>query len=94
MYMRVHSPTTTLTIRVPKPLKDRLDKLSEATARTCSWLAADALQSYVHDHEWQLEAVREGKKQMKSGQLIPHKAVDRWLSTWGTKQELPPPSWK
>ena len=84
--------TTTVSVRVPAALKNRLDKLAEATARSRSWLAARALQVYVENQEWQIAAIREGKKDVQAGRVISHEKTARWLRTWGKKRELPPPS--
>ncbi len=84
--------TTTVTVRVPAALKNRLDKLADATARSRSWLAAHALQVYVEDQEWQLAAIRKGKKDVHTGRTVSHEKTARWLRSWGKKRELPPPS--
>jgi RHH-type transcriptional regulator, rel operon repressor / antitoxin RelB len=84
--------TTTVTVRVPAALKNRLDRLADATARSRSWLAAHALQVYVEDQEWQLAAIRKGKKDVQAGRIVSHEKTARWLRSWGKKRELPPPS--
>ena len=84
--------TTTVTVRVPAALKDRLDRLANATARSRSWLAAHALEVYVKDQEWQLAAIRKGKKDVQVGRIVSHEKTARWLRSWGKKRELPPPS--
>jgi RHH-type transcriptional regulator, rel operon repressor / antitoxin RelB len=86
--------TTTMTVRVPATLKNRLDKLADATARSRSWLAAHALDVYVQDQEWQIATIRKGKKDANAGHLVPHDKAERWLRSWGKKRELPPPSCK
>ena len=83
--------TTTLTVRVPKTLKARLAKLAVATERSSSWLAAYALESYVSDQEWQVAAIRSGKRDVKAGRIVSHDKVARWLRSWGSKRELPAP---
>ena len=84
--------TTTVTVRVPAALKNRLDKLADATSRSRSWLAAHALQVYVEDQEWQLATIRKGVKDLEAGRVVPHERVARWLRSWGKKRELPPPA--
>lgn len=84
--------TTTVTVRVPAALKNRLDKLAGATARSRSWLAAHALQIYVEDQEWQLTVIRKGLKDLQAGRTVSHEKTARWLRSWGKKRELPPPS--
>ena len=84
--------STTVTVRVPAALKNRLDKLADATSRSRSWLAAHALQVYVEDQEWQLATIRKGVKDLEAGRVVSHEKVARWLRSWGKKRELPPPT--
>ena len=86
--------TTTFTIRVPIDVKRRLDKLANVTSRTRSWLAADAVSAYVAQHDWQLAEIEEGIKDADAGRVVPHEDVKRWLNSWGTDHELPPPACK
>ena len=83
--------TTTFTVRVPVELKERLEKLGEATARSKSWLAADAIARYVEEQEWQIAQIREGLADHEAGRVAPHEKVEAWLKSWGTDHELPPP---
>jgi predicted transcriptional regulator len=39
-----------------------------------------------------LAAVDEGLADMKAGRSVPYEKVRRWLLSWGSKKELPPPS--
>jgi predicted transcriptional regulator len=40
------------------------------------------------------QALRHGEAQLDAGQGIPLADVVRWLDSWGTPDELPPPPWK
>lgn len=39
-------------------------------------------------------AVEEARKDIEAGRTIPHEEMRRWLLSWGTEQELPPPECK
>jgi predicted transcriptional regulator len=39
-------------------------------------------------------AVANARAQVAAGQAIPLAEVVRWLDSWGTPDELPPPPWK
>jgi len=39
-------------------------------------------------------AIREGIAAADAGRLIPHEEMRRWLLSWGTEDELPPPQCK
>ena len=86
------SNTTTVTVRVPAALKNRLDKLADATARSRSWLAAHALEVHVEDQKWEIATIREGKKDVQADRVVSHENAKRWLRSWGKKRELSPPS--
>ncbi len=86
--------TTTFTIRVPTVIKQRLDRLAQATSRTRSWLAADAVATYVTEQDWQLAEIEEGIKDAEAGRVVPHAEVKRWLNSWGADNEKAPPACK
>lgn len=93
MYKVFRMPeTTTVTVRVPKKLKSRLAKLALATERSSSWLAARALESYVDSQEWQIAAIRRGKRDVRAGRTVSHSKVTKWLRSWGTKREEAAPA--
>ena len=79
--------TTTMTVRVPVPVKRRLDRLAKATDRTASWLAADALAAYVDLHDWQVAAIEEGIADAEAGRVVEHERVAAWLESWGTRKK-------
>ena len=43
-----------MTVRVEPDVKQRLEKLAKATARTKSFLAAEAIRAYLDLNEWQV----------------------------------------
>ncbi|WP_397399870.1 antitoxin [Phenylobacterium sp.] len=46
------------------------------------------------DHEAEAAADAEGLADIEAGRVVPHDEVARWLDTWGTPDEAPPPaSW-
>jgi RHH-type transcriptional regulator, rel operon repressor / antitoxin RelB len=46
--------TAVLTLRVPVEVKEQLDKLADATHRSKSWLAGEAIQRYLDLEAWQI----------------------------------------
>ena len=45
----------------------------------------------VADDEADERATLEGLADLDAGRVISHEAVARWLRSWGTDNELPPP---
>jgi RHH-type rel operon transcriptional repressor/antitoxin RelB len=73
--------TSTMTIRLPAALKDKLERLAEATERNKSYLAARAIEEYVDAQEWQVQAIREavGLSDSAQANFLDHEAVVRRL---------------
>ena len=83
--------TTTLTLEVSRMIEERLEEVAKATDRTKTWLALEALRSFLDLYEWQVEAIREGIADADAGRLVEHEKVAAWLESWGTDHELPAP---
>jgi len=49
--------TTTFTVRVDSSVKRRLEKLAKSTGRSRSFLAAEAIDTYLDVNEWQSMAL-------------------------------------
>jgi len=60
--------TATLTVRVTSEIEKRLARLAEATARSKSFLAAEAIEEYLAVQEWQVEAILEGRRAAARGE--------------------------
>jgi RHH-type rel operon transcriptional repressor/antitoxin RelB len=83
--------STILTLRVKNELKEKLESLAEATQRSKSFLATEALERYIELESWQVAHIRKGIKQAEQGLVVSGEEMDRWLASWGTAKELPPP---
>jgi predicted transcriptional regulator len=47
-----------MTVRLDDDVKQRLEVLAEATQRSKSFLAAEAIRAYVDNNEWQVAEIR------------------------------------
>ena len=74
--------TTTMTIRLTPELKDRLDHLAEATSRSRSYLAAEAIRDFIELNEWQIQEIKDAINEADSGDFATDKAVNKTLSKW------------
>jgi predicted transcriptional regulator len=82
---------TTLSVRLPAEFGARLDRLARSASVSKSKLAKDAIVAYLDEQERQLEKIREGLDDAEAGRVLSHEVVTRWLESWGTEDELPPP---
>jgi RHH-type transcriptional regulator, rel operon repressor / antitoxin RelB len=74
--------SSTLTIRVATTQKKRLEALSKSTGRSRSFLAADALETYLNVNEWQVAGIKAAIKSMDSNSGADHADVETWVSSW------------
>jgi predicted transcriptional regulator len=61
------SDTTTMTVRLSKDLKGKLERLAESTKRSKSYLAAEAIAEYVDLNAWQVEKIRKAIAKADAG---------------------------
>ncbi|MDB5709469.1 MAG: CopG family transcriptional regulator [Sphingomonas bacterium] len=70
--------STTMTIRVPAALKEKLDRLADGTRRSRSYLAAEAVSAYVERELAIIEGVQRGLADVEAGRVTPHdEAMDQ-----------------
>ncbi len=72
-----------MTIRLEPELKQRLDLLAEATQRSKSFLAAEALRDYVELNEWQIEEIKNAIKEADNDDFASDQSVKKALAKWG-----------
>lgn len=84
-----------MTIRLTPEVSEKLEALARDTKRSKSYLAGEAIASYVDRNAWQIEEIKEGLEEAWSGTPgVPHDEVEKWVRSWGTEHELPRPTAK
>jgi len=74
--------STTMTIRLDDEVKERLDHLADATHRSKSFLAAEAIRAYVENNEWQIGEVRAALKEADAEDFASDKEVAAVARKW------------
>ncbi len=84
----------TVSIRLEDDVLLDLDRLSIITERSKAWLMGKAVEQYIENESWQIKAVEKTLKKVKSGnaKFASNDSVSKWLESWGTENELEPPS--
>jgi predicted transcriptional regulator len=77
--------TTLISVRVPKDVAKRLAALAEATDRSKSYVAGQAIEEFVTLQEWQVKAIRQGIAEANAGKLAPHAEAVKRLKSWGRR---------
>jgi RHH-type transcriptional regulator, rel operon repressor / antitoxin RelB len=76
------SESAVLTLRLDSKLKSRLDRLSKATQRSRSFVAAEAIREYVTLNEWQIEEIRKALGEADRGEFATPQEVQRTMKKW------------
>jgi RHH-type rel operon transcriptional repressor/antitoxin RelB len=65
-----------LNFRVPPDIKEQLDKLAQATGRSKTTLAIEALRSYLEEQAWQIAEIQEAIKEAHAGDFATPEEVE------------------
>ena len=74
--------STTMTIRLEVEVRDRLNQLAEATRRSKSFLAAEAIRAFVENNEWQIREIRAALREADAGDFASDKDVAALSRKW------------
>ena len=74
--------STTMTIRLKDEVRDRFDQLAEATRRSKSFLAAEAIRAFVETNEWQIGEIRAALREADAGDFASDKDVAALSRKW------------
>ena len=77
--------STTMTVRLEDEVKNRLELLAEATQRSKSFLAAEAIAAYIDNNEWQIAEIKAALKEADAGDFASDKDVDALARTWKSR---------
>jgi RHH-type rel operon transcriptional repressor/antitoxin RelB len=74
-----------LTLRLDAKLKTRLDRLSKATQRSRSFVAAEAIREYVALNEWQIGEIRKALGEADRGEFASSREVQQTIKKWSRR---------
>lgn len=74
--------STTMTLRLEDDVKARLDKLADATQRSKSFLAAEAIREFVENNEWQIREIKAAIKEANAGYFASDDEVATFTKKW------------
>ena len=66
---------TTITVRVPQAIKDRLEAIGSTYRRSKSFLALEAIQRYVENEEEYIEGIKDARADVKAGRTFTNDEV-------------------
>jgi predicted transcriptional regulator len=72
-----------VTVKLPEPVKNRLDRLAKATHRSRSSLVASAVLEMLSVEEWQIQGIKDAMLEADSGNMIAHEDIKH---EWETRR--------
>ncbi len=79
--------TATVSAKLNPKIAKKLDLLVKATARSRSYLVAEAIETYVEDQAWQIAAIEEGIKEADKGKFATESQVKKTFKKWGVNED-------
>lgn len=73
---------STLSIRVPADMKESLERLAQATGRSKSWLASEAIREYLAEQAWQVPEIEQAVKEANAGDFASDAEVRATVEKW------------
>ena len=81
-----------ISARIPEKLSKDLEALAADTKRSKGYLLTEALQIYVEREAWLLRKIDKAMAAADAtDERISQDAMEQWIMSWGTENELPPP---
>jgi predicted transcriptional regulator len=80
-----------LSLHVDAELKKKLEDEARSQNVSADDLVERAIESYLEIQESEREILRQRIAEADKGVFISGEAMHRWIESWGTENELPPP---
>ena len=82
-----------MTIRVRPEIMAKLDALARDMKRSASYLAGEAIASYVEVNAWQVKLIKKrlAEADAPDARFVQHEEVMAWFMSLGTEKPLPKP---
>lgn len=74
-----------LSVRVSEEMDQQLKQLAEATGRSKSWLAGQAMQDYLSRELWQVSEINQAIVEADAGDFASDEEVAAKMKKWGAR---------
>ena len=79
--------SATVSAKLEPSIAKKLDLLAKATTRSRSFLVAEAIEAYVNEQAWQIQAIQEGIKEADKGKFATDKEIKKAFTKWGVNED-------
>jgi predicted transcriptional regulator len=82
----------TFSVRLPAETKRELEAYAKATQRSSAFIVKEAIEAHLAERRAYLAAIEDAVAEAdESGAFVSWEAARKWMYSWGTPEELPPP---
>lgn len=78
-------------LRLKPGLEHRLEEAAESEDVSASDMASEAIEAFLDAREFKRQEIAKAFAEADNGVFISQEAMHRWMDSWGTDNELPPP---
>jgi len=80
-----------LALHLGEKLRQNLETEARLREVPESAVAEEAIREFLDRQAWMREEVIKAVREADKGVFISQEAMERWIDSWGTENELPPP---
>ncbi|CAA6821932.1 MAG: Unknown protein [uncultured Thiotrichaceae bacterium] len=84
-------PNVPLSLRIDAEIKERIEQEAKSLDRSSSYVVLQAISSYLKGKDEKRKAIAEAIAEADKGVFISQESMGKWVDSWGTDNELPPP---
>ncbi|MEO1745312.1 MAG: hypothetical protein AAFR13_02170 [Pseudomonadota bacterium] len=84
-------PSTTFTMRLDEETKKALEAEAKLRDRSAAYIAKQAITEMLDREAYKREQIEEAGREADEGVFVSEEAMDKWVGSWGTDNELPMP---
>ncbi len=83
--------TVPLSLRIESEIKEKIEQEAKSLDRSTSYVVVQAINDYLKNRNVKRQAIEDAINEADKGIFISEKAMDKWVDSWGTNNELSPP---
>ena len=83
--------TIPISVRLDEDMKTRLEKEATREDRSASYIIQKAVGEYLDEREFFHREMEAAIAEADKGVFISGEAMHRWIESWDTENEVPPP---
>lgn len=83
--------SSSLSIPLTPEIRERLEAVAEVEDRSASDVASKVIEAFLDARDEEMQDLRQAIAEADKGIFVSSEAVDRWMESWGTDNELPMP---